>query len=255
MLIIYAEKHVLPSVRIKYTSARSFDLVQSQIVEGIHMIDVTPVIEEYLEGIYKLQERDGVARTSDIVGLLGVVPGTVTNTVERLEREGYVVHEPYKGVKLTPKGLRIALQVVRRHRLSERLLTDFLRLEWATVHDVACKLEHGVTEEIVKPLEKALGHPKTCPHGNPIPTSCGKLLEEESQPLIEFSENDAGVVLKITDENSEVLRYLNSLGLVPGASVKILKKAPFNGPITVRIDSKSHALDHRIASIIQAKRV
>ncbi len=224
------------------------------MTEAIPMSDVTPVVEEYLEGIYRLQERSGVARTNDLVELLKVAPGTVTNTIERLEKEDYVTHEPYKGVKLTSKGLKIALQVVRKHRLSERLLADFLQLKWDKVHDAACKLEHGVTEEIVKPLEKALGHPKTCPHGNPIPTSCGEVFEEKSQPLTEFSKNDESIVIKITNEKPELLRYLSAMGLVPGVSVRILEKAPFDGPITVRIDSKRHALDHRIASMIQAKR-
>jgi len=161
---------------------------------------VTTTIEEYLEGIYRLQEKSGVARTNDIVKLLKVVPRTVTNTVERLEKEGYVTHEPYKGVKLTEKGLKIALQVVRRHRLSERLLADILHVEWDKIHDAACKLVHGITDEIDKPLEKALRHPKTCPHGNPIPTKCGGILEEKSQPLSLLNEREKGIVIKITDE-------------------------------------------------------
>ena len=122
--------------------------------------EVTAVIEEYLEGIYRLQEKSGVARTSEIVKLLQVVPGTVTNTVERLEKEGLVTHEPYKGVKLTEKGRKIALNVIRRHRLSERLLTDILRVKWSEAHKAACRLEHAIIHEIVKPLEKALGHPR-----------------------------------------------------------------------------------------------
>ncbi len=217
------------------------------------MEPVTAVVEEYLEAIYRLQNKGGVARTSDLVKLLKVVPGTVTNTVERLEKEGYITHEPYKGVKLTKKGLKIALQVVRRHRLSERLLTDILHVEWDKVHDAACKLEHGITDEIIKPLEKALRHPKTCPHGNPIPTKCGGIIEEKSQPLTQLNEREQGIIVKITEEKSDLLRYLNKLGLVPGASIKILEKAPFNGPITLNVDGDSRALSRAMASIIQVK--
>jgi DtxR family Mn-dependent transcriptional regulator len=218
------------------------------------MEDVTTVVEEYLEVIYRLQEKEGVARTGDMVKSLDVAFGTVTNTVERLEKEGYVTHEPYKGVKLTQKGLKIALQVVRRHRLSERLLSDILHVEWEKVHDAACKLEHGITDEIDKPLEKALRHPKTCPHGNPIPTRCGGILEEKSQPLSSLNERQKGIVVKITDEKSDLLRYLDTLGLVPGASIEILEKAPFNGPITLKIGSINHAISRVMASIIQIRR-
>lgn len=216
--------------------------------------EVTAVIEEYLEAIYKLQEKSETARTSDIVRMLEVTPGTITNTVERLEKEGYVTHEPYKGVKLTDKGLKIALQVVRRHRLSERLLTDILHVEWDKVHEAACKLEHGITEEIIKPLEKALRHPKTCPHGNPIPTKCGGIIEETSLSLTELNEREQGTIVKITEEKSDLLHYLDTLGLVPGTSIEILEKAPFDGPITLKIGATSRALSRAMTSIIQVKR-
>ena len=216
---------------------------------------VTAVVEEYLEAVYRLQERSGVARTSDIVKALKVAPGTVTNTVERLEKEGYITHEPYRGVKLTERGLKIALQVVRRHRLSERLLTDILHVEWAKVHDAACKLEHGITDEIIKPLEKALRHPKTCPHGNPIPTKCGGVIEEKSYLLSALNEQEQGTIVKITEEKADILHYLDSLGLVPGASIQVVEKAPFEGPITVKVDGISHALSRTMASIIQVKKM
>lgn len=216
--------------------------------------EISAVIEEYLECIYRLQEKSGVARTNDIVKSLGVVPGTVTNTVEWLEKEGLVTHKPYKGVKLTEKGRKIALQVIRRHRLSERLLTDILHMEWDKVHDAACKLEHSLTDEIIKPLEKALKHPKTCPHGNPIPTKCGGIIEENSRPLIELAAGEQSTIVKITEESTDLLHYLDELGLVPGVSVEILEKAPLNGPITVKVGSTSHAVSRAIASIIQVKR-
>jgi DtxR family Mn-dependent transcriptional regulator len=216
--------------------------------------EISAVIEEYLECIFKLQEKGGVARTNDIVKSLGVVPGTVTNTVEWLEKEGLVTHKPYKGVKLTEKGRKIALQVIRRHRLSERLLTDILHMEWDKVHDAACKLEHGITDEIIKPLEKTLGHPKTCPHGNPIPTKCGGIIEEESQPLTALNEREQGTIVKITEEKADLLRYLGTMGLVPGASLEVMGKAPFNGPITIKVGRTNRALSREVASIIKVKR-
>jgi len=216
--------------------------------------EVTATIEEYLECIYKLQEKSGVARTSDIVKSLGVTPGTVTNTVEWLEKEDLVTHKPYKGVKLTQKGQKIALQVIRKHRLSERLLVDILHMERDKVHDAACKLEHSITDEMIKPLEKALHHPKTCPHGNPIPTEDGKIIEETSRSLLYLAVGEQSTIVKITEESSDLLHYLDKLGLAPKASVEILEKAPFDGPITVKVGSTNHAISRAIASIIQIKR-
>jgi len=218
------------------------------------MEEVTAVVEEYLEAIYKLQEKSGVARTSDMVEMLQVMPGTVTNTVERLEKEGYVTHEPYRGVKLTGKGLKIALHVVRRHRLSERLLTDILHLKWDKAHDAACKLEHGITNEIIQPLERALRNPKTCPHGNPIPSRSGGITEEKSQPLTQLKEREQGTIVKITEENAELLHYLETLGALPGASVKVVEKAPFDGPITLRVGETNRALSRTVATVIRVKR-
>ncbi|MBO3802665.1 MAG: metal-dependent transcriptional regulator [Candidatus Brockarchaeota archaeon] len=220
----------------------------------IPLQEVTDAMEEYLEAIYKLEEKSGAARTSEIVKDVKVVPGTVTNTVERLEKEGYVTHAPYKGVKLTEKGRKVALQVVRRHRLSERLLTDILHVGWDKSHDAACKLEHGITEEVLKPLEKALRHPKTCPHGNPIPTEFGGVVEEKSRPLSKLNKKERGEIAKITEERSDLLRYLNGLGLVPGASVEVVEKAPFDGPVTLKVGEASVAISVAIASAIQVKR-
>ena len=217
--------------------------------------EVTSATEEYLEIIYRLQKKNGVATTSDLVRSLKVAPGTVTNTIARLEKESFVIHEPYRGVRLTEKGRRIALRTIRKHRLSERLLTDLLNVEWERVHEAACKLEHSISDEIAKKIEKALGHPKTCPHGNPIPTECGGVLEEESRPLSEFNLREKGKIVKITDERREILEYLSSLGVKPNKIVEIIDKAPFSGPITISIEGKNHALSREIASLIEAKKI
>ena len=217
--------------------------------------EVSAINEEYLECIYRLQEKSEVARTSEIVKWLKVAPGTVTNTVERLEKKGLLTHEPYRGTKLTEEGIKIALRVIRKHRLSERLLTDILHVEWDKVHKAACELEHGITDDIIKNLEKALGHPKTCPHGNPIPTKCGGIFEEKSEPLTNIKPQEEGIVVKITEEKPELLHYFLTLGLIPGASVELVEKAPFDGPITVKVDGTKHALSRKVASIIHVKRV
>jgi len=217
--------------------------------------EITSATEEYLETIYKLQEKSGVATTSDLVKSLKVAPGTVTNTIARLEKESLVIHKPYRGVKLTEKGRRIALRTIRKHRLSERLLTDLLNVEWERVHEAACKLEHSISDEIAKKIEKALGHPKTCPHGNPIPTECGGIIEERSKPLSEFNPGEKGFIAKITDERRELLEYLNSLEIRPNKIIEIVDKAPFGGPIIIRIEGKDRALSREIASLIEIRKI
>ncbi len=217
--------------------------------------EVSSTIEEYLEAIYRLEEKKGSAKTGDLARVLNVTLGTITNTVESMERQKLITHKPYKGVLLTKKGRKIALDVVRRHRLSERLLTDILKLEWSKTHDAACKLEHAISDkDIIKPLEKALGKPKTCPHGNPIPSESGKVIEEKSEPLVNLKSREEGTIVKITDEEPALLRYLSTIGLVPGTDVQIQEKAPFNGPITVKVADASHAIGRNVASIIWVKK-
>jgi len=210
--------------------------------------------EEYLEAIYKLEQRDGSAKTMQLANELKVMPGSITNTIENLEKRRLVIHEPYKGVKLTEKGRKLALKIIRRHRLAERLLTDILHLDWSKVHEEACKLEHNFSENIVKPLEKALGNPKTCPHGNPIPSEQGEMKEAKSELLTSLNLGESGIITKITEENQDLLQYLATLGLVPSASVEIKEKAPFNGPIIVKTMGASYALGRNIASVIWVKK-
>ena len=215
---------------------------------------VSSEAEEYLEAIYRLEKKTGSAKTMELARQLKVVPGSVTNTIKSLERRDLVIHEPYRGVKLTEKGRKIALNVLRRHRLAERLLTDILHLDWSEVHEAACKLEHALPADVIKPLEKTLGHPKTCPHGNPIPTACGGIIEQKSEPLVNLSPKVSGIIVKIIEEKAEVLQHLATLGLKPGVCVEVEKKASFGDPVTIKVGEVSHALDYKVASIINVKR-
>jgi len=218
------------------------------------MTGPSPSVEEYLENIYGLQERDGIARTKQLAVKMRVTLGTVTNTVEMLERQGFVTHKPYRGIKLTEKGRRIALDVKRRHRLAERFLTDILRMDSSIVHEVACRLEHGLTEEVTKPLGKILGHPKTCPHGNPIPTRCGGIIEEGSKPLIDLQPQERALVVKIVDENRDLLQRLRSLGIVVGAYVKVEKKARFDRSLVVTLKDAKCRITRGMASAIWVRK-
>ena len=210
--------------------------------------------EEYLEAIYRLEQKGGFARTMELARNLNVVPGSVTNTIENLERRGLVIRKPYKGVKLTKNGKKIASSVLRKHRLAERLLTDILQLDWSEVHDQACKLEHALSPEILKPLEKALGHPKRCPHGNPIPTNCGGIFEEETIALTKLDAKMSGVIVKIIEEKTEKLQQLAILNLTPGRRVEIEKKVIPSGPLTILVEGESCKIGYDLASIIHVKK-
>lgn len=219
------------------------------------MNKVTAAVEEYLECIYRLQEEGGIARTSAIIRFLRVAPGTVTNTVERLKKKGFVTRVSYKGVKLTGKGRKIALQVIRRHRLSERLLVDILKMEWNRVHEMACKLEHSLTEEMLNNLEKTLNYPKTCPHGNPIPNKQGRILEEKTRSLLALSAGERAMVVRVVEEEPSLLAYFKRLGLIPGALVEVLEKPELRGSMRVRVDKEGRVLSNALVSVIHVKEV
>ena len=216
--------------------------------------EVTATVEEYLENIFKLQQERGRARTKDLAERIGVTLGTVTNMVEDLEHQSLVIHESYKGVRLTEQGRRLALDVVRRHRLSERLLTDILKMPMSKVHKAACELEHSLSEDVIKSLEKALGHPKTCPHGNPIPTRCGGIIEEGSVPLTSLGSGDTGLVVKITEEGEDLLQHLSAMGTVPGSSLLVEEKLAFDGSMNVTVEGTKRSLSHEVASIVWVKK-
>lgn len=210
-------------------------------------------MEEYLEAIYRLEKGFGRVRTKDLANVLGVKAGTVTNTLEKLKRRGFLVYKPYQGARLTKKGRDIALDVIRRHRLAECLLIDLVGVNWSDVHEEACKLEHGISKRVMKSLEERLGHPLTCPHGNPIPYRFGELREKVEPNLSQMNKGDEGRIVRIIEERKDILRYFETLGLTPGATVKLIEKAPFKGPLTIQVGGRSYALDRELAMCIHVK--
>ena len=217
-----------------------------------HEFQIAP--EMYLKTIYTLEGKMGSAKTGDIAKILGITPGSVTNTLEVLEGKGLVAREPYKGVKLTASGRKLALLVFRRHRLAERMLTDLLHFDWTESHDEACRLEHVVSERLANSIEKSLGTPRTCPHGNPIPDEMGAIQPIKGQPLSELNSGEVAVLTHIPDENTELLSYLARLGMLPGTKIEIEEKAPFSGPMMVKVSSNSYPLSLDVASGIYVQR-
>jgi DtxR family Mn-dependent transcriptional regulator len=202
----------------------------------------------YLKTIYNLELKNGAARTGDIAKILNITPGSVTNTLEVLEGKGLVVREPYKGVNLTDQGRKLALSVFRRHRLAERLLVDILHVDWAESHEEACRLEHSISDTVANSIQKKLEDPKTCPHGNPIPDETGSMAPSKSDALSNLDNGERAVVSMIPDESTELLRYLATLGMLPGAKIAVEEKAPFKGPMLVKVGDNSYPISLDVAS-------
>jgi len=191
-------------------------------------------VEDYLKAIWQLARR-GDASTSDIAARLDVAPPSVTGMIKRLAEAGYVVYEPYRGVRLTDEGRRAALSVIRRHRIVETYLITKLGYDWSNVHEEAERLEHAMSAELVERMSFALGHPRYDPHGAPIPTPEGEIEEMALLPLNEVEVGARVAVRQVGDDDPERLRYLKAMGLVPMAMLQVLDRQPYGGPITVRV--------------------
>jgi DtxR family Mn-dependent transcriptional regulator len=212
----------------------------------------TPRVEEYLESIYKLQQEHRRVSTSSLAEHLKLSAPSVSEMVKKLEGKGLLSHTE-KGVRLTEEGKSIAKKVIRRHRLSERLLTDILGFKWDEVHEEACRLEHAISPEMEDRIAESLGNPKTCPHGHPIPDKDGVLVKEKVRPLSELKASGKGVIVNVFEEDPNMLKYLASLGLIPGVCVRVEEVAPFGGPLIVCVSGSRYALGREVASKIKVK--
>ena len=212
----------------------------------------TPRIEEYLESIYKLQQEQHPVSTSRLAEHLRLQAPSVSEMVKKLANKGLLSHTE-KGVCLTEEGKSIAKKVIRRHRLSERLLTDVLGFKWDEVHDEACRLEHAISPEMEERIAKSLGDPKTCPNGHPIPDKDGVFVKEKVRPLSEIKASGRGIIVSVFEEDPRMLKYLASLGLIPGVCVRVEEVAPFGGPLIVCVSGSRYALGREVASKIKVK--
>lgn len=212
----------------------------------------TAVQEDYLKAIYELGEgQRGVPVTAAaLIERLDAAPATVTETVKRLANLGLVYHAPYRGVTLTPAGEQAALEVVRHHRLLERYLAEALGVPWDEVHAEADRLEHHLSEELEARIAAALGHPTIDPHGDPIPAADLTLAMGDQVRLTRMPVGAAGIVARVGDQEPAKLRYLAGLGLTPGARVTVLDRAPFDGPLLLRIRAAEQSVGHDLAHSI-----
>lgn len=205
-------------------------------------------LEEYLEAIYKLAER-GPVRPKQLADALRVSGPTVTATLGRLEASG-LIERPEGGVALTEQGRKEALDIIRRHRLAERLLVDVLGLDWDAAHEEACALEHALSPRVMEALEKHLEHPDFCPHGHPIPSADGIIAEVTGAPLCDLDAGGSGEVVQVAEDDDELLAYLSALGLLPGTRVQVCDVAPFHGPLMIDVNGSRYAIGRDVAEKI-----
>jgi len=219
---------------------------------------VTEIAEQYLKVVYNLTEEGGVAKTSDIAKAMDVAPASVTEMMQKLSRQGYVKHERYHGATLKPKGLKIARQVTRKHRLLERFLNDLCGIRGKARHDQACMMEHVLTDDAERQLCRMLNRPSECPHGKLIPKcergiACEKCTNDTVR-LVDLGEGDVGKVSHLASKDREELCRILAMGFVPGSEVRVEKKVPMGGPIIVSLKGTKIALAREIGSALHMVR-
>lgn len=212
-----------------------------------------PPLLECLDAIYRTEQERPPASVLQVARRLGIGPALATERALALQGLGLVQAEPAGRLLLTPQGQRIAVGLVRKHRLLERFLSDRLKLSWERVHEEACRLTPVLSDDVADGLAALLGNPSTCPHGNPIPTSDGALLAEAGTPLHRLAAGRGGRIVRIEREEPELLKYLAALGLLPDTSVEVEEIAPFGGPILVRVGASRYALGRKVAARIFVK--
>ncbi|TAK60774.1 MAG: metal-dependent transcriptional regulator [Bacteroidetes bacterium] len=194
--------------------------------------------EDYIKSIYRLEQDNGTALTTSLARLLGVGAGSVTDMVKKLSDKRLLHYEPYQGAKLTPDGKRLALKMVRRHRLWEMFLVTFLNYKWDEVHDEAERLEHVTSEGLEQRIDKALGYPKVDPHGDPIPTAEGELIDVSYKSLSDCNVSDEGVIVRVSDDSPEMLQLLTKLGLGLNTKIRISQKVKYDGSVIITMGGR-----------------
>src|SRR5690349_16169077 len=215
---------------------------------------ISSAIEDYAKAIYALELRAGEAVTTNALAeRLGVTPGSASGMVKRLAELGLVEHEPYRGVQLTEDGRRVALEVIRHHRLLELYLVQSLGVPWDRVHEEAEVLEHVLSEDLEALIAAKLGNPTHDPHGDPIPSADLQMPDEPTLSLAELEPGTEGTFVRVSDSDPEMLRYLAERKIAPGAEVRVEDKQPFGGPLFVAINDRTHVLGGQLAGAMRVR--
>lgn len=220
-------------------------------------LEVSATVQDYAKAIYSLEQRGegGAVTTNALAERLGVSAASASGMVKKLDGLGLVEHVPYKGVVLTTRGKKVALEVLRHHRLLERYLAEELGVPWDRVHDEAEVLEHVLSEELEELIAAKLGHPTIDPHGDPIPTADLRIVERATVSMETLDVGDTGRFVRISDSDPEMLRYLGARGIAPGDRVEVLDKQPFGGPLFARFGTAAdvHPLGGRLAAAMRVE--
>lgn len=200
----------------------------------------TQTEENYLKAIYHLSgTTDQPVNTSSIAGSMSTTPASVTDMLKRLADKGLIVYERYRGVRFTGPGEKVALQIIRKHRLWEVFLTDVLKFKWDEVHTMAEELEHVSSDELIQRLDAFLGHPEVDPHGDPIPDRKGIIAEKNTVTLSSGKESEKFIITGVNDDQPDFLRYLEKSGLTPGITVRITEIQLYDKSMDILINEKS----------------
>jgi len=214
---------------------------------------LTGPVEDYLKAIYDLERDAHPAATNDIAERLAISPASVSGMMRRLAEQGLITHEPYRGARLTTDGRRAALRTLRRHRILECYLTEVLGYPWDRVHDEAERLEHAASEELIERMADALGNPLHDPHGAPIPSREGVVEETTRRALSDVGAGENVRVRMVMDDDGDRLRYLAELGIRPGSIIRLLDRAPFDGPITLWVGDGAGGVTRAVGPALAAQ--
>lgn len=209
---------------------------------------------DYLKHIFRLQQVHSPVSTTALAESMKVAPSTVTDTLKKLSQKGLINYTPYHGITLTPKGEKLAVKAIRRHRIVERFLTDMLGFEWHEAHEEALLFETHISDEVERRLFAALNRPKVCPHGYPIPSKVEDVKVEETT-LYSLEPGERAEVISVKDDEPELLQFMASLDIKPGVKIKVVTKDPFKGPLQVTVGKNRRTLGWHLANSIHVRKL
>jgi DtxR family Mn-dependent transcriptional regulator len=211
-------------------------------------------VEDYCKAIFTLESRHGEpVATNALAERLEITPGSVSGMLRKLEELGLVTHVPYRGVRLTERGRRVALEVIRHHRLLELFLAQTLDMPWDRVHAEAEVLEHVLSEDLERLIAAKLGDPELDPHGDPIPTADLQLHEPPTRALESLQRGQSGRFVRVSDSDPEMLRYLSERGIAPGDRFEVRDRQPFGGPLFVSFGGQEHPIGGQLARAMRVE--
>jgi DtxR family Mn-dependent transcriptional regulator len=219
-------------------------------MENRDVMEPSAAMREYLAEIYRLQEDSPTVSTTSLADRLDVSPPAIPRMLKRLQSAGFVKHVPYQGVELTQLGREEALREIRRHRILEVFLVNVMGFSWDETHEHADQLGAGLNDRLTERMSEMTGFPQRCPHGEPIPDSEGRLPDVDDVCIINLGVGHRGAVSRVRTHEPEKLQYLASLGLKPGTSFEILGRAPFNGPMRLRIAREEVVIGYELMKLL-----